>query len=833
MNRLQRIHSLMRLLAVRATPAEDLYESNLHGRTEDKTSSAARKSHFHAKQQFMELEGRLLFDAAIGASGFEIGADTLDDAGLAGSDDDSDIIDPAVSAILSDALDFTSAPYSKTIVFVDAAVSDLSGFINVDDPSLEFFLLNPAEDGIRQIADALAGRTDVESAHIISHGQAGALVLGNTMISRGDLSGYSAELMMIGDALSDGGDLLIYGCNVAEGKTGQKFIESLSKMTGADVAASSDWTGDVSQGGDWELEVSVGQIDVSEIFGTDGDVGYANLLAAPTNTAPASVTVVEDVPYNFLTPALGTPTVSVYDADNDNLDVTLNVSNGTMTVVNVAGISISGSGGDTVVLSGSYSDINLSLATLTYQTDQDFAGTDTLVITTGDATATAISNTQIIVSPVDDAPEIVVPAAQNITEDTQTLIAGIAISDVDGNSGMLTVDLSVASGSLDLNVSGIVVTYRSSGSDALTLSGTRAALNTALATLTYNPNQDFVGADALTVDISDDGSSGAGVILIDSDSVTLNVTPVNDIPVLTAPAGGYDVVGETTTALSGLSFNDVDADPASNLILTVSVANGFLSYTGPIGAAAGNPAGDTSLTFVATQATLNSVLAQLNYTGDIGFVGMDQMLVMVDDIGGTGAGGAQISSDNVGIEVHSKDEGDFNISDTDPTGLTFNPLDDLSNPDGLSNISFPPPKLTVASAIGEFRVANDVEPMRAVVEGREDDLPKSLNPDSDGLPIRAGLSFDQESRDFKANVFAPSGLADELDGDRDLTPDAEAAEADKNQNENKDTPDEEETDSNSDGKPTLDAIELSADQFDRNVDQLLDDLGAPDPSRNE
>lgn len=832
MNRFQRIHSLKRLLAIRATPKKELFEAAATSEIEEGVSEKDSRSPFRPKRQLMELEGRLLFDAAIGASGLELGSDALGDLGIDEGSDDGDIIDPAVSAILSDALDFTSAPYSKTIIFVDAAVSDLSGFIDVDDPSLEFFLLDSNEDGIGQIADALAGRTDVEAVHIISHGQSGALALGNTMVNRGDLSGYNAELAIIGDALSEGGDLLIYGCNVAEGKAGQKFIEALSKMTGADVAASSDWTGDISQGGDWELEVSVGQIDVSAIFGTDGDVGYANLLAAPTNTAPASVTVVEDVAYSFTLPSLG-PTVSVFDADNDILIVELSVTNGTLDLTATANVTAAGVGTKIVVLSGLYSDVNLTLATLAYTTDQDFTGMDTMVISSADPTATTISNTQINVSPVNDAPEITVPAAQNIAEDTQTLIAGIAIADVDDNSGLLTVDLSVANGSLDLNTSGIVVTYRSASSDALTLSGTKAAINTALASLTYKPNQDYVGADALAITINDNGNSGAGGALADIDSVALNVTPVNDIPVLTSPLGGYDVLGETTTALTGLSINDVDAGGLLTLKMNISVANGSLSYTGSLVPASGNPAGDTSLIFIGTQAALNSVLTQLNYTGNAGFIGTDQMLIQVDDDGNTGAGGAQISSDNVGIEVHSKDEGDFNISDTDPTGLTFNLLDKLASTDGLNNISFPPPKLTVASAIGEFRVVNDLEPMRAVVEGREDDFTKSLNPDGEEPPIRTGLSLDQEDRDFKANVFAPSGLGENLDGDQDLTPDAETAAENKDQNEKQSSSDDEETKNETDGTPISDAVELSADQFDRNVDQLLDDLGAPSPSRDE
>lgn len=707
MNRFQRIISLKRLLAIKATSKQ-----HVEGLPEpaDNIENGLALNHrliFNSKQQMMELEGRLLFDAAAGATGLDIGVDALDDIGFDIDHDDSENIDPAVSAILADALDFTTAAYSKTIVFVDSAVSDLSGFLNVDDPRLEFFLIDSSEDGIGQIADVLAGRSDVESVHIISHGQAGALVLGNSSVNRGDLSGYSTELAIIGDALSDGGDLLIYGCNVAEGEIGQKFIQSISRMTGADVAASSDWTGDNSQGGDWELEASVGEIDVSAIFGTDGDIGYSNLLAAPTITAPATVNAIEDVPYEFLTPSL-IPTISVYDADNDDLLVTLNVVNGTLELTDSTSVLVGGNGTGSIVLFGSFADINADLATLTYTANLNYSGADTLSIMSDDVLSNSTSYTTIAVIPTNDAPQIAIPSGQTISEDTQTLVAGISISDVDGGgAGLFTVDVSVAHGELDLNSAGITITYRSATSDALTLSGTKAAINTALGTLTYKSNQGFAGPDALAINVNDNGNGG---------------------------------------------------------------------------------------------------------------------------------GGAQVANDVLDVIVIAKEDSDFNISDTDPTDGFLNGLDDLDN-EGLSNISFPGPKLTVASAIGEFRVINDAEPMRAVVEGREDDFDASLNPDADETPIRAGLSFDQEQRDFKANVLSPIGLADSLNSDHDLTqsvdqdPDSEQSSEDKAKAAI--APTENESTKDIGGIPTSDAIELSADKFDRDVDQLLDDLGVPNSSRDE
>ncbi len=52
-------------------------------------------------------------------------------------------------------------------------------------------------------------------------------------------------------ALDEAGDILIYGCDVASGADGQALIDTISHLTGADVAASIDKTGGVSAGGDW------------------------------------------------------------------------------------------------------------------------------------------------------------------------------------------------------------------------------------------------------------------------------------------------------------------------------------------------------------------------------------------------------------------------------------------------------------------------------------------------------------------------------------------------------------------------------------------------------
>ena len=87
-----------------------------------------------------------------------------------------------------------------------------------------------------QIAAMLEGRSDIDALHIISHGSQGTLCLGATVLNSYNLASYAADLASIGSALTETGDVLLYGCNVAQGEVGWLFIQALAMATGADVA---------------------------------------------------------------------------------------------------------------------------------------------------------------------------------------------------------------------------------------------------------------------------------------------------------------------------------------------------------------------------------------------------------------------------------------------------------------------------------------------------------------------------------------------------------------------------------------------------------------------
>ena len=151
---------------------------------------------------------------------------------------------------------------SHNIFFIDSRITDYQTLIGDLLADAEWSLINADEDGVKQMQSYLADKTGYDSLQIISHGSAGSIYLGSTILSSININDYAAVLANIGQSLTETGDILLYGCNVAQGIAGQAFISSLANATEANVAASNNLTG---KGGDWVLEYSSGAVESSLI----------------------------------------------------------------------------------------------------------------------------------------------------------------------------------------------------------------------------------------------------------------------------------------------------------------------------------------------------------------------------------------------------------------------------------------------------------------------------------------------------------------------------------------------------------------------------------------
>lgn len=162
---------------------------------------------------------------------------------------------------LADSILSTLTPQRSEIVFIESNVSDYQTLIDGVNPDAEVHVLDASQDGLAQMAQILGGRSGIDAIHIVSHGSEGSVNLGSLKLTSQNLQDHAADLATIGNALSQNGDILLYGCDVAAGSDGAAFINALAQTTQADVGASTDATGSAARGGDWSLETSTGVID--------------------------------------------------------------------------------------------------------------------------------------------------------------------------------------------------------------------------------------------------------------------------------------------------------------------------------------------------------------------------------------------------------------------------------------------------------------------------------------------------------------------------------------------------------------------------------------------
>ena len=110
----------------------------------------------------------------------------------------------------------------------------------------------------------MAQMESVDTLNIISHGKPGSILLDDHELSSATLQQDITKWRKIGSMLTRDGDLKLYGCNIGQGREGREFVEKLANITGADVAASVNHTGNSARGGDWNLELVVGELNTNK-----------------------------------------------------------------------------------------------------------------------------------------------------------------------------------------------------------------------------------------------------------------------------------------------------------------------------------------------------------------------------------------------------------------------------------------------------------------------------------------------------------------------------------------------------------------------------------------
>jgi uncharacterized protein (DUF2141 family) len=235
----------------------------------------------------------------------------------------------------------------------------------------------------------------------------------------------------------------------------------------------------------------------------------------------------------------------------------------------------------------------------------NFSGTTTFTygIADGDG-GTDTGTVTVTVTGVNDAPVVTVPATQTTNEDVPFAFSSgngnaITIGDVDAGSGQVEIYLGATQGAVSLSTTaGLTFTAGDGTADAsMTFRGTLTSINAALNNLTFAPNAGYNGAAALQVQANDLGNTGSGGAKSDSKTVAINVTAVNDAPVLTASSGStaYTAFGNAVAVDGGLTATD--SDNATLASGTVSIITNFqngtdvLAFSNTSSATFGNIAG--------------------------------------------------------------------------------------------------------------------------------------------------------------------------------------------------------------------------------------------------
>ncbi|NQV32619.1 MAG: DUF4347 domain-containing protein, partial [Phycisphaeraceae bacterium] len=168
------------------------------------------------------------------------------------------------------------------IVFIDSSLYLDFQLENAYQQGVVVSVFDVNQDGINHITNVLSSYTHLSAIHILSHGVSGSATLGTAQLNAAALKNNSESIRNWGDALTADGDILLYGCNLAQGAAGRALVSRIAELTDADVAASDDVTGSARLAGDWDLEFLTGAIEA----GLDLSVsGFYGVLAVATYDA--------------------------------------------------------------------------------------------------------------------------------------------------------------------------------------------------------------------------------------------------------------------------------------------------------------------------------------------------------------------------------------------------------------------------------------------------------------------------------------------------------------------------------------------------------------------
>ena len=479
-------------------------------------------------------------------------------------------------------------------------------------------------------------------------------------------------------AISDAGAVLL------DATSKIRFVPTADYAGSAGRVTFRGWDQTFGASGDTGIDVSTNGGETA--FSSDVGTAKLNVTAIndpPENSIPNDQEIDEDTTLVFSAANNNLISIQDKDASDDLVQVTLTATDGVVSLASIDTLDFSvGNGADDTVMTfaGLIADINVAMDGMSFIPDADFVGGATLQILTDDQGNTGSGlaeidedTIQITTKGVNDAPVITVPETQMTNEQTTLVFSTanmnpISIADVDAEGATLEVTLTASKGDVTLAATeGLTFTSGDGSADSvMTFTGTIARINLALEGLSFEPTSDTGEAATLQILTDDQGNTGAGDPLSDTDLVTVTVEAINDAPVNTVPSE------QETNEDAGLVFSsshgnavtvsDPDED-ASAVEVTLTVTNGVVTLRSIEGLVftSGDGTANDVMTFAGGVNEINMALDGLTFDPTPHFEGVANIQIETEDQGDGGNVGPLSDSDSVTIAVMAVNDAPVNM----------------------------------------------------------------------------------------------------------------------------------------------------------------------------
>ena len=274
-----------------------------------------------------------------------------------------------------------------------------------------------------------------------------------------------------------------------------------------------------------------------------------------------------------------------------------------------------------------------------------------------EATTMAVGTLDVTVRAIDDFPELTVPGARTVNEDTVLPLDGLGVADVDldEGGGELQLTLVALHGTLTLGSTDDLDFAIGNGTadPVMTFTASLVAANAALDGLSYLGDLNYNGGDLVTISVDDLGNTGFGGPGTDLRTIAITVIAVNDPPVADVP-DDLVVNEDTDLAVTGLHVADLDiGGDAADIRVRLTVIRGTLTLatTDGVTFSEGGGADEDKMTFEGTLNAINAALAVVTYRGAENFNGDETITLTVNDLGEQGLGGPLVVESSVAVTV--------------------------------------------------------------------------------------------------------------------------------------------------------------------------------------